>query len=772
MFGGTVLKSSSHLSLETSTAGGTSSTDTPRGTLSLPHTSHASAERPVTPPSPSDEPTPSKKRTRPLASPPLLRGLPETLLAQWRTRALDKTKAIPPLQHASSQAFAHNELQRHAIELRRALTEIYGTPEDCPLPQEVLDVFLGFKSFHVYVLPEDKVEQQTQLTDFFLLLEYLKAYDIRCLCGMHILENGRILFSNLYAYHQQTYRENFNPSDDAHYERLGSLQKELFKKAAEFSDVESLPKEAFSQPLLYPEGEASHARALLKAECAPSYQTWEGSIKQIALITHNRPEELNRCLNSYQQSFQTYGRSTPLYVFDDSNTASFQEENRRIIQRYREAGMDIHYVGPQQKEHLRQHMQTQLETLFPSYWSTWDCAAHLQTMFGHLDPATGTYTGGTHTQRNWVSFFFGMSHANRTLCIDDDTQSMRYTPSDESLKEYAQTLAAKGFTTSFNAETYRMLHDTEGTEEDKKVASGFFTEQFYLIADVSFDKKHLCLFTAQAKQQLLHSKSYPPSTTLHPQDLVGAFESYGTSLESAHFSGHLDLSPLDLIRSGFLTHEPERLPTEKTTYTDVFSGSTYATPAVHRIPLVTCGKRQQDFFLAVLYENLHPHQPKPVSVPVTHHHMRGSRNFTASWQLREETGIDLQYSLLTHTCEQKPGLMPALLRAGSAAETEALLDTEYTSSIEDVAPFTTLSEINPVAAECLKNIATLPKTTQDMVCADPLFNPSTPAEETASILRHMQHEAIEKNRTLLRHLKMMQLLGELPWEGYSATPMD
>jgi hypothetical protein len=79
-------------------------------------------------------------------------------------------------------------------------------------------------------------------------------------------------------------------------------------------------------------------------------QVLDLSISTIGIVTCNRPESLERCLNSYIQNVKNFQRKVNFVVFDDSKEVEVKEKNkdaiRKLMIRY---GVEIYYAGLEEK---------------------------------------------------------------------------------------------------------------------------------------------------------------------------------------------------------------------------------------------------------------------------------------------------------------------------------------------------------------------------------------------------------------------------------------
>lgn len=121
-------------------------------------------------------------------------------------------------------------------------------------------------------------------------------------------------------------------------------------------------------------------------------------ITTVAIVTANRSRQLERCLRSFIENCQKYGRTPRFMVVDGSAQKVVSELNRRLLKRLgRETGARLQYVG-------------QDEVL----------CLHGRLCSSGIDPATleaGLTTGSTGAGRNIATLLTAGEHV---LMVDDD----------------------------------------------------------------------------------------------------------------------------------------------------------------------------------------------------------------------------------------------------------------------------------------------------------------------------------------------------------------
>lgn len=77
----------------------------------------------------------------------------------------------------------------------------------------------------------------------------------------------------------------------------------------------------------------------------------EGKVTTFGIITHERPELLERCLRSYLSNLHTLDYNLNYFVFDDSKTKESLQKNKDIVREIeKELNVHIHYIGKNNKE--------------------------------------------------------------------------------------------------------------------------------------------------------------------------------------------------------------------------------------------------------------------------------------------------------------------------------------------------------------------------------------------------------------------------------------
>lgn len=152
---------------------------------------------------------------------------------------------------------------------------------------------------------------------------------------------------------------------------------------------------------------------------APHPQFWAGTIHHVSIITCNRPEQLERCLDSYAKSLRFFGYadSVPIYIFDDSRIAN-EQKNREIAARYAADGLTIRFFGPSREKlyyvsQIKQHPPQEFADDLPEY------SRLVAATYGDVG-ADGEWLGAAGRNRNFA-LLFAQSH--RSLMVDDDTMA-------------------------------------------------------------------------------------------------------------------------------------------------------------------------------------------------------------------------------------------------------------------------------------------------------------------------------------------------------------
>lgn len=184
---------------------------------------------------------------------------------------------------------------------------------------------------------------------------------------------------------------------------------------------------------------------------------WDGQIKDVGIITYNRPEQLARAINSYIDSVDVFGRKgITLTIFDDSNDA-IQKENLTLIDSLVAQGrvvrvnslsssmpgmdapgnkLSIRYIGPDEKQVYLAAMAEELEACGRDSGQN---QRSLGDLLGTLNDS-GMWKGAAAKQRNWAHLWFG---GERALLVDDDTQAKALgfdlTASTEALQQLVDT---------------------------------------------------------------------------------------------------------------------------------------------------------------------------------------------------------------------------------------------------------------------------------------------------------------------------------------------
>jgi hypothetical protein len=73
-------------------------------------------------------------------------------------------------------------------------------------------------------------------------------------------------------------------------------------------------------------------------------------IATLGIVTHNRPVALERCLHSFLQNTQEYGREVEFVISDDSDYAAHAIRNMQVIDRAINRGARIRYLGSAEKQ--------------------------------------------------------------------------------------------------------------------------------------------------------------------------------------------------------------------------------------------------------------------------------------------------------------------------------------------------------------------------------------------------------------------------------------
>lgn len=354
------------------------------------------------------------------------------------------------------------------------------------------------------------------------------------------------------------------------------------------------------EPAALPASDLADAVRAFSGKKVP-YARWEGEVKQLAVLTCDRPQELERCLNGYLENFRRYHREgLPITVWDDSGPIA-AKQNQALVKAFQARGIPVTYVGVKEKEKLRARMEKGLVRKLNKPAS--EVKTALDELLG-VRRADGGWQGSAGKQRQWIATF---TAGTRSLVVDDDTLPCVADNDPEELSR------AAGF----------------GARHLARMSAGLGTGHQISGEDLV--------------SPYLRTRVPVP---IH-YDMVGAAEAENPHhLAAAGFTFHKDTGGMQVVEAflsqgaeaaGALQGDLQPVTVENRTDKTRFSGSAYVTPLdIDFLGLNLSSGRNEDFALGEFFTALTGQENKG-SHRFLHFHQRGLRHTNQARAYFEES---------------------------------------------------------------------------------------------------------------------------------------
>lgn len=159
-------------------------------------------------------------------------------------------------------------------------------------------------------------------------------------------------------------------------------------------------------------------------------------LNTLVILTHNRPETLDKCLNAYIKNIEKFNHKGIKIIVSDDSDYSYSKQNKEIIENLRSEYPFIEHLDFSLRESFINNLIETAINNFPPVNAN---------MFKYFIPYTfggANFPGSYGRNRNFVSFYL---KKQAYVCVDDDSLPQVLTYSHNLLKNTIGKMAENNF---------------------------------------------------------------------------------------------------------------------------------------------------------------------------------------------------------------------------------------------------------------------------------------------------------------------------------------